>query len=73
MENTETPTTNDRVWQVTRFCCSSGMCLDCRAIANGTARKRIIHADRLTEATARTMARNWERYDAHASRMPETT
>ena len=57
-------------WRVTRFCCTSGMCLTCRAVATGTTRKRIVHIDRLSEARAREIAGNWRSYDAKAEPMP---
>lgn len=62
---------SEKNWQVTRFCCTSGMCLDCRAVANGKQRKRIVHADNLTKATADKMVAGWSSYDAKASLMPE--
>ena len=63
--------TDARTWQVTRFCCSSGMCLECRAVANGGTRKRIVHCDRLTRAKAEQMARNWSaHFEAKAEPMP---
>lgn len=69
--NTTTARKNDgaRVWQVTRFCCTSGQCFECRQRGHG--RERIVHADRLTKKMADTMARNWASYDAMVSRMPE--
>lgn len=60
-------------WRVTRFCCTSGMCIECRAVANGTKRKRIAHADRLTQDRAETIARNWSSYGATAEPMPTET
>jgi hypothetical protein len=59
-------------WQVTRFCCTSGQCIECRAMANGTKRKRVVQADRLTKKLAETVAKNWSSYDAKASEMPPT-
>lgn len=58
-----------KTWKVTRFCCTSGMCLDCRAVANGTKRKRITHASRLDEATADRMVSGWKSYEAKKERM----
>ena len=40
------------LWQVTRFCCLSGMCFDCRAIVTGGSRKRMVVAENLTEEAA---------------------
>lgn len=67
------PSTSTHNWRVTRFCCTSGMCLDCRAVANGTKRKRVVHADKLTEAKARQMAANWSAHGAEAEPMPDVT
>jgi hypothetical protein len=53
-------------WMVTRFCCTSGMCIECRAAANGGSRKRIVQMGNLSEASATTVARNWAAYDARA-------
>lgn len=59
------------IWQVTRFCCTSGMCIDCRAAANGTSRKRIVHADKITRELADRMVSGWKAYDAKVSLMPD--
>jgi hypothetical protein len=56
-----------RVWQVTRTCCTSGQCVLCHS--TGMRRRRIIHADKLTEQMAKTVEKNWSAYDAKASRM----
>jgi hypothetical protein len=60
-----------RRWQVTRFCCLSGMCFDCRAIVTGGPRKRIVVVENATEEAALRMMRNWREYGAEASEMPE--
>jgi hypothetical protein len=60
-----------RRWQVTRFCCLSGMCFDCRAIVTGGPRKRIVVVENVTEQEAAKMAQNWAEYSAEASEMPE--
>ena len=57
-------------WQVVRACCTSGMCISCRAAANGTNRKKVVHANFLTEAKAKEMAANWKSYEARAELMP---
>ena len=60
-----------RRWQVTRFCCLSGMCFDCRAIVTGGSRKRIVVVENVTEETAVRLVRNWAEYSAEASEMLE--
>jgi len=64
---------NAPIWQVTRFCCRSGMCFDCKQRGNLygdlSKRKRIVHADRLTKATADRMSANWREFDAATSLM----
>ena len=60
-----------RLWQVSRFCCLSGMCFDCRAIVTGGSRKRKVVVENVTEETAVRMVRNWVEYGAEASEMPE--
>jgi len=52
------------VYRVTRFCCRSGMCIECRAVANGTKRKRVIHADGLDKETAERIVAGWAEFDA---------
>lgn len=58
------------VWQVVRACCTSGMCISCRAEANGTKRRKVLHADHLTEAVADRMVAGWAAYGARKERMP---
>jgi hypothetical protein len=60
-----------RLWQVTRFCCLSGMCFDCRAIVTGGSRKRIVVVENVTEEAAVRIVRTWVEYGAEASEMPE--
>jgi hypothetical protein len=60
-----------RLWQVTRFCCLSGMCFACRAIVTGGSRKRIVVVENVTEEVAFRLVRNWVEYGAEASEMPE--
>lgn len=66
---------NARIWKVTRFCCTSGQCVDCHKrggrwkISMTERRKRITHADKLTKPQATVMARNWSSYDAKVEAM----
>jgi hypothetical protein len=60
-----------RLWQVTRFCCLSGMCFDCRAIVTGGSRTRLVVAENVTEEAAVRIAQDWVQYGAEASEMPE--
>ena len=57
------------LWQVTRFCCLSGMCFDCRAIVTGGSRKRMVVAENVTEEAAVRIAQDWVQYGAEASEM----
>ena len=59
------------LWQVTRFCCLSGMCFTCRAIVTGGSRKRMVVAENVTEETAVRIAQDWVQYGAEASEMPD--
>ena len=61
-----------RLWQVTRFCCLSGMCFDCRAIVTGGSRKRMVVVENVTQEAAVSVVRHWVQYGAEASEMPET-
>jgi hypothetical protein len=56
-------------WIVTRNCCTSGLCAECHA--NG-GKQRVIHAQGVSEATAKLMEKNWSAYAAKASPMPAT-
>jgi hypothetical protein len=58
-------------WKVTRFCCTSGMCLDCRAVMRGTKRKREDVLTGLTKEKAEEVARNWSSYGAKVEPEPE--
>jgi hypothetical protein len=63
-----------RNWRVMRFCCTSGMCIHCRAVARGgDVRDRlwVVHADRVTKDYAQECAKNWPSYGAKAEVMPD--
>ena len=55
-------------WKVTRFCCTSGMCIQCRAVATGRKRIRVTQIDKLTKDRAEKIAENWHEYDGKAER-----
>lgn len=61
------------IWQVTRFCCTSGQCITCRASATHGIRKVVVQIDKIDEKSARTIAANWSSYDALAGKMPGMT
>lgn len=64
-----------RIWKVTRFCCTSGQCVDCHLRARPwrfsmeERRARITHASGLTKPLAETMAKNWRSYEAKVEAM----
>lgn len=62
-----------RIWKVTRFCCTSGMCFECKKRGNlfgdMKKRKRITHADNLTKPMAEKMVVGWSAYDAKLEAM----
>jgi hypothetical protein len=62
-----------RIWKVTRFCCTSGMCFECKQRGNmygdKNKRARIVHADNLTKPLAQRMAEGWVNYDAKVEAM----
>jgi hypothetical protein len=64
---------NAPIWKVTRFCCRSGMCIDCKQRGNlygdTSKRKRVMHADKLTKARADEMTSNWREFDARTELM----
>jgi hypothetical protein len=61
------------IWKVTRLCCTSGQCVDCKQRGNlygdRTRRKRIVHASKLTKPLADTMTTNWRAYEARTEAM----
>lgn len=61
------------IWKVTRFCCTSGMCVECKLRGNlygdTRKRKRITHANKLTKPMADKMAANWRSYEAKVEAM----
>jgi hypothetical protein len=57
------------LWQVTRFCCLSGMCFTCRAIVTGGVRKRILVEEKVTQEEAERLARLWADYGGQTSEM----
>jgi hypothetical protein len=61
-------------YQVTRFCCTSGMCIRCQASGDRGKRKRMVHTDRVSKAWANRVAANWNRdghgFNAIAELMP---
>jgi hypothetical protein len=66
---------NAKIWQVTRWCCTSGYCVDCHNRANGRPlglerRARIVHANNLTKPLAERMVAGWAAYDAKLGQMP---
>lgn len=65
---------NAPIWKVTRFCCTSGMCVECHTKRGhkpvGSARRvRIVHADNLTKSMAERMVAGWSAYDAKVEAM----
>jgi len=62
-------------WRVMRFCCTSGLCVDCHQRGNHgdkAKRKQLIHTDRVSEDWAKYVAANWHDYGATAEPMEKT-
>lgn len=61
------------IWKVTRFCCRSGQCVDCKLRGNlhgdMSKRARITHIDKITKSRAQEIARNWNEFDAKTEAM----
>lgn len=63
------------IWKVTRFCCTSGQCVDCHKSGKPyrysmtERRTRITHADNITKPLAEKMAAGWRDYDAEVEAM----
>lgn len=62
-----------KIWKVTRWCCTSGQCIECKLRGNlygdRTKRARIVHADNLIKPFADRMAANWRAYEAKTEAM----
>jgi len=46
-------------FQVTRWCCTSGMCFTCRAAGDMAKRKRVVHTCGVSKEWADYVAGNW--------------
>lgn len=60
-------------FQVTRFCCTSGLCVDCHSRGGliGLARRqKVVQIDRLSKKTAIEIAANFSSYEGAAELMP---
>lgn len=64
---------NAPIWKVTRYCCTSGQCVDCKRRGNLYGdlrrRRRIVHAKNLTKPSADQMVAGWTTYDARTEAM----
>jgi len=47
------------IYRVTRFCCTSGMCLECRSFLNGKPRKRVVQYEGPRKEVAEKTLRGW--------------
>jgi len=62
-------------YQVTRFCCTSGLCCECHARGNHgdkAKRKRVVHTDNVSKAWAEHVCAGWQEYSPTVERMPNT-
>ena len=60
-------------YQVTRFCCISGLCVDCHKRGNHgnkAKRRRMIHIDHISKAFAERVCVGWELYEPLVERLP---
>jgi len=58
-------------WQVTRNCCQSGNCFQCRHVTPLGKCVRVVQADGYSKAYAEYVAKNWKEYGAVAEEMKE--
>jgi hypothetical protein len=65
-ETLQQVTRDTHAWRVMRFCCRSGNCLDCGAGFNKANRKWVVHANKLTKASADRMVAGWAEFGAKA-------
>jgi len=59
-------------YQVTRFCCTSGLCSECHARGNHgdkTKRKRIVHTDNVSRVWAEHVCAGWQMYSPRIEHM----
>jgi len=59
-------------YTVTRFCCRSGMCIQCRAVERNSGRKRIVHAANVTKGYAERCLAGWAEFDPRMFESSET-
>lgn len=52
------------LYRVIRFCCTSGMCIECRAGGDRARRKEVVQASRLTKTMAEKYVKGWVSYGA---------
>jgi hypothetical protein len=52
----------DQRYRVTRFCCRSGLCIEC--MNQRPLRKRIVQADNLSLVMAKRYVKGWRDYEA---------
>lgn len=57
-------------YRVTRWCCRSGMCIECMAHVTMKGRKRVVQADNLSEEMAKRYLIGWSDYDPKMEPMP---
>jgi hypothetical protein len=48
-------------YRITRWCCTSGMCITCQAAGDRDKRKRIIHTDGVSEKWADYVVASWNK------------
>ena len=59
-------------YQVTRFCCTSGLCVECHSRGNHgnlAKRQRLVQTDNVSRDWSKFVAGNWQAYGATAERM----
>lgn len=59
-------------WRVMRWCCHSGLCIECHSRGNHgdkSKRTRVVHTYGVTEEWARYVAQNWNELEATAELM----
>ena len=57
-------------WRVVRDCCTSGNCVTCMHRSPYGAAVRVTQGDGYSQAYAKHVAGNWQRYNAMAEPMP---
>jgi hypothetical protein len=61
----------EELFTVTRWCCLSGCCIECKAQGDKAKRKRVVQGDNLKEKMAKRYCDGWSAYEPMIRRQAE--